>query len=408
MKMLSQLLMASVILAALKAWHAKGLNDVFVTSHSRAGSTGSRPMSSDVGDRVIAEGRVATYHGAQVTLSAEMVGRIDKLPVDEKSVVFKGDVIAEIQVDDLKARLAEAEARLSEIDAEIAFADAVLERRRRLRDGAATSQYELDKAQRNFDLVVAQRATAEATVTRVEATIAKSLVRSPIDGVVLARHAHPGEMADVGTELVTIADVTRVRIEAEVDEFDIGRVRVGQAVKITAEGFPDTTWQGVVEEIPYAVSEKQLRPLDPGRPSDARVLRVKIAFKEAAPLNLELQREGRVLPFPHHFLNNNAAMNVRPKNYDWRTFYDLVLDLSRYSFSWRSIAGASSVPGEATEHLFERSRRRGRRLRQHVRLREAAPELLGTELLAVDELFVAEADRERDDLDGETLDQVPG
>ncbi len=62
------------------------------------------------------------------------------------------------------------------------------------------------------------------------------------------------------------------------------------------------------------------------------------AFGEAAPLNLELQRAGRVLPFPFHFLNNNHAMNVRPKNYGWPEFYDHVIDLARYSFSWRSLA----------------------------------------------------------------------
>ncbi|MGH7703981.1 MAG: B12-binding domain-containing radical SAM protein [Gemmatimonadales bacterium] len=61
------------------------------------------------------------------------------------------------------------------------------------------------------------------------------------------------------------------------------------------------------------------------------------AFGQAAPLNLELQRAGRVLPFPHHFLNNNHAMNVRPKNYDWPTFYDHVVDVSRYAFSWPRI-----------------------------------------------------------------------
>ena len=62
------------------------------------------------------------------------------------------------------------------------------------------------------------------------------------------------------------------------------------------------------------------------------------AFGRAAPLNLEYQRTGRVLPFPFHFLNNCQAMNVRPKNYEWRDFYDHVVDLSRYSFTWRAIA----------------------------------------------------------------------
>jgi hypothetical protein len=61
------------------------------------------------------------------------------------------------------------------------------------------------------------------------------------------------------------------------------------------------------------------------------------AFGRAAPLNVEYQRAGRVVPFPFAFLNNNHAMNVRPKNYTWPAFYDRVVDLSRYSFSWRAI-----------------------------------------------------------------------
>jgi hypothetical protein len=73
------------------------------------------------------------------------------------------------------------------------------------------------------------------------------------------------------------------------------------------------------------------------------------AFGQSAPLNLEFQREGRVLPFPFHFLNNNHAMNVRPRNYSWTSFYDLVVDLSRYSFSWpaiskRLLANRTAIP----------------------------------------------------------------
>jgi hypothetical protein len=61
------------------------------------------------------------------------------------------------------------------------------------------------------------------------------------------------------------------------------------------------------------------------------------AFGRAAPLNLELQRANRVLPFPFHFLNNNLAMNVKPKNYTWEAFYDRVIDLTTYSFSPKAI-----------------------------------------------------------------------
>src|SRR5215210_6126535 len=62
------------------------------------------------------------------------------------------------------------------------------------------------------------------------------------------------------------------------------------------------------------------------------------AFGRAAPMNLDYQRAGRVLPFPFHFLNNNHAMNVRPKNYTWPEFYKGLVDVTRYSFSWKAIA----------------------------------------------------------------------
>jgi len=61
------------------------------------------------------------------------------------------------------------------------------------------------------------------------------------------------------------------------------------------------------------------------------------AFGRAAPLNLELQSSDRVIPCPFHFLDNNHAMNVRPLNYDWREFYDRVIDLTDYTFSWRAM-----------------------------------------------------------------------
>lgn len=62
------------------------------------------------------------------------------------------------------------------------------------------------------------------------------------------------------------------------------------------------------------------------------------AFGQAAPLNLEFQRDGRVLPFPHHFLNNHSAMNVRPKGYAWPEFYDHLIDVTHHSFSTRTVA----------------------------------------------------------------------
>jgi hypothetical protein len=62
------------------------------------------------------------------------------------------------------------------------------------------------------------------------------------------------------------------------------------------------------------------------------------AFGRAAPLNLDLQRAGRVLATPFHFLDNNRATNVRPKNYTWSRLYENVIALRKHSFSWRAVA----------------------------------------------------------------------
>jgi len=76
------------------------------------------------------------------------------------------------------------------------------------------------------------------------------------------------------------------------------------------------------------------------------------AFGEAAPLNLEYQREGRVRPFPHHLLDNNHAINVVPKNYSWPEFYDHVIDVTKYSFDWPRIAKRfRAVDGQITRWM---------------------------------------------------------
>lgn len=98
------------------------------------------------------------------------------------------------------------------------------------------------------------------------------------------------------------------------------------------------------------------------------------AFGQAAPLNLELQRSGRVLGFPFHFLNNNHAMNVQPKNYPWREFYDHVIDLTKYSFSWRAIANRFRSTNESIPRWMNVVRAISTegfgRIRYHTRVRE--------------------------------------
>jgi len=76
------------------------------------------------------------------------------------------------------------------------------------------------------------------------------------------------------------------------------------------------------------------------------------AFGQAAPLNLEYQRAGQVLPFPFHFLDNNHAMNVKPKNYSWPEFYDNVIDLTKYTFTLKAVLNRFRANGGIRPRLM--------------------------------------------------------
>lgn len=241
---------------------------------------------SNARGRIVAEGRLATYPGAEVVVSTEVAGTIVRLPVVEQQRVRKGQLIAELRADDLRAELAEAEARLGESEAEIRLAETELARAENLYAKQVDTASRRDQALRDLDVERARAVAVRASIVRIEAELAKRRITAPIDGVVVSRAIDPGETVEARTPLVTLADLSRVRIEAEVDEFDSAKVRLGAPVTVTAEGHDGVRWQGTVEEIPDAVSGRRLKPQDPGKPSDTRVLIVKVKLEGPTPLKL--------------------------------------------------------------------------------------------------------------------------
>jgi RND family efflux transporter MFP subunit len=261
-----------------------------LVSQSQGRASSAPPLTVTAGSggavRVVAEGRLTTYPGAEVLVGSEVAGTIVALPLVEKQAVKRGQLVAELLADDLRAERAEAQARVAEAEAEIRLAGVELERAESLLAKKVDTASRRDKALRDLEVAQARRATAAATEKRIEAQIAKRRIVAPIDGVVVVRHVDAGESIEARTPIVTLADLSRVRIEAEVDEFDAGRVTLGLPVSIAAEGYDGTRWSGVVEEIPDAVSGRKLKPQDPGKPSDTRVLLVKIKLSEPTPLKL--------------------------------------------------------------------------------------------------------------------------
>jgi RND family efflux transporter MFP subunit len=234
---------------------------------------------------VRAEGRVAAYPGAQVEVGTDVAGRLRAVLVREKDRVRRGQLLAEFDSDDLKAELDEARASLGAAEAELRLSEVEIDRAAELVRQEVAPRQDLDRRLRDRDVAAAKRETAAASISRLEALLAKTRIASPIDGAVIARHADAGETLDRGAEIVTVADLSKLRIEAEVDEYDSGRVSLSAPVTISAEGF-DGSWQGRVEEIPDQVGPRILKPTDPGRPTDTRVLLVKVAFDGPNPLKL--------------------------------------------------------------------------------------------------------------------------
>lgn len=262
-----------------------GLESLAGAASPKSAEAAPTPAPKKTGG-VIAEGRLVTYPGAEVIVATELPGTVVRLLVDEKDRVRKGQVVAEIRAEDLRAELQEARARVTEADADIRFADIDIERAERLLESKVGTQEAADRARRNRDAAHARRSTALAAVERIEAVLAKTRIVAPIDGVVISRSVDAGEHLEAGEPLVTIANLDRTRIEAEVDEFDAGRIALGSPVEVTAEGYDGQSWKATVEEIPDAVVSRRLKPQDPGRPSDTRVLLVKVSLDEPTPLKL--------------------------------------------------------------------------------------------------------------------------
>jgi RND family efflux transporter MFP subunit len=256
-------------------------------SASAMNSPSTKPVvRTDGPRRITAEGRVSTYPGAQVTVGTDTAGTLVRLMVKEKDRVAKGQVIGEIRSEDLRAAIELARTRMKESESDMALYKTELQRAQSLYDGAVGTKQNVDRNRRDLDGAIARHDSAAADVRRLEAVLDKAVIRAPISGTVLERVAQPGEALREQAPVVSIADLKKMRIEAEVDEFDAGRVALGSEVNVRAEGYDNQQWRGRVEEIPDAVVQRKLKPQDPGKPTDTRVLLVKVELLEPTPLKL--------------------------------------------------------------------------------------------------------------------------
>ncbi|TAN75088.1 MAG: HlyD family efflux transporter periplasmic adaptor subunit, partial [Gallionella sp.] len=142
----------------------------------------------------------------------------------------------------------------------------------------------------------AQVAQAETNVRYVRSLLDKTNVVSPISGILIERYLDAGEVVIPEKPIVVIADIARLRINAEVDETDAGRLQLGDPVEIRAYAYPGKVYKGRIEEIAQYVGKREIKPNNPAVNLGLKIIQVKIALLEATPLKLGMTVDIRITP----------------------------------------------------------------------------------------------------------------
>ncbi len=237
--------------------------------------------SRDLEATVTASGTIQAKR--TVNISADTIGRITKLAVEEGDRVKEGQFLMQIDPRNQQAAYDRNTAALSEAQSSLeqqrdsvvssrealSLARETLRRQRELWAQQLTTRESLDQADnavkmKEADLRNAEQALttyehritqAKAGLTSAKVDLSKVRIESPLDGIVTRRNVEEGEMVVVGTmntvgsQLLTIADMTVIDAEVEVDETDIPSVKLGQTAKITIDAMPGKSFTGKVTEI---------------------------------------------------------------------------------------------------------------------------------------------------------------
>jgi HlyD family secretion protein len=248
----------------------------------------------DLAKSVVATGKVEPI--TKVDIKSKASGIIKKLYVDAGDRVKKDQMLAELDRDEIQARVAQANAQLqastaalkaAEADYERSKVDAqgpdvpllkrAFERARGMAKDGVVSESALDDAQKNYEMALNKQNVAKAQLTVATAKVGQAeaqmqqdranlkqlqeqlgytTITSPIDGIVLARPVERGDavssilvLGSTATLVMTLGDTSEVYVKGKVDESDIGKVYLGQVARIKVESFKDKTFNGKVTKI---------------------------------------------------------------------------------------------------------------------------------------------------------------
>lgn len=235
---------------------------------SGAAESAYRTATIERGDIRVAISATGTLSAiSTVTVGSQISGQVTDVLVDYNSEVKKGEVLARIdpstyeaQIEQGNAQIANAQASLKQAQATLANAELDYARKADLGRQKLVAQSDVDLARAARDQARAQVNAAQASIRQQTAStqttrvnLDRTVIRSPVDGVVLTRTIEPGQTVAASLqapELFTIAeDLSKMKIELAVDEADIGQVKVGQAVSFTVDAFADRQFRGQVQQV---------------------------------------------------------------------------------------------------------------------------------------------------------------
>ncbi len=211
----------------------------------------------------------------QVDVGSELSGIVDGVYVDYNDIVKVGQVLAKLDTSKLDAQVLQSKAALSAAQAKVLDAKAtVLETKLKydrcvaLAKTQMCSPQDVDTDRADYVRAQASEASAKAAVSQAQATLdgiqtdlSKAVIRSPINGIVLKRSIEPGQTVAASLQapvLFTLAeDLTKMQLQVDVDEADVGQVKAGQSATFTVDAYPDRSFPARINQVRYGAQTVQ-------------------------------------------------------------------------------------------------------------------------------------------------------
>lgn len=233
---------AAVIIAAILLARKGGGQVSFNTSVVKTG---------EIEITVMATGYIQPVE--EVEVGTQVSGEIEKIYVDYNSHVTAGQLLAELDQSTLNEQLIQANASMNSAKSALLLAEQNYNRTKKLHDAKAATDVEMEEAVNQLTQAQMTYDDAKSIANQAKVNLEYAYIYSPIDGIVLDRAVSVGQTVASSFEtptLFTIAkDLTRMQVEADVDEADIGMVKVGQTAEFTVDAYSDEVFEGTVQQV---------------------------------------------------------------------------------------------------------------------------------------------------------------